>query len=51
MDTKYLESRQARWAMYLATYGFEIMYRKGASNPADGLSRHLDYVEGPTDVT
>ena len=51
METKYLESRQARWAMYLATYDFEIMYRRGASNPADGPSRRPDYVDGPADVT
>jgi hypothetical protein len=51
METKYLESRQARWAMYLATYDFEIIYRKGASNSADGPSRRPDYEEGPADVT
>lgn len=51
METKYLESRQARWAMYLAAYDFQIMYRKGSANPADGPSRRPDYVEGPTDNT
>jgi hypothetical protein len=51
METKYLESRQARWAIYLATYDFEITYRKGASNSADAPSRRPDYGEGPADVT
>jgi hypothetical protein len=51
METKYLESRQARWAMYLATYDFDIIYRRGTSNPADGPSRRPDYEEGSVDVT
>ena len=51
METKYLESRQARWAMYLAIYDFEIMYCRGASNPTDGPSRYPDYINSPTDIT
>jgi RNase H-like domain found in reverse transcriptase/Reverse transcriptase (RNA-dependent DNA polymerase) len=51
METKYLESRQARWAMYLATYDFEIIYRKGTSNPADGPSRRPDYEDGLANIT
>ena len=51
METKYLESRQARWAMYLASYNFQIIFRKGTAHPADRPSRRPDYVEGPADVT
>jgi len=51
METKYLESRQAHWAMYLATYDFDIIYRRGTSNPADGPSRRPDYEEGSVNVT
>jgi transposase InsO family protein len=50
-EAKYLGGRQARWAMFLATYDFEIIYRKGTANPADGPSRRPDYEEGPADVT
>ena len=52
MNAKYLEQRQARWAMYLAGYDFEVHYRKGAANPADGPSRRPDYEEsdGPQDI-
>ena len=37
--------------MYLAIYNFEIMYYRGASNPADRPSRHPDYINGPADMT
>lgn len=30
--------------MQLAPYDFTIHYRKGSLNPADGLSRRLDYL-------
>jgi transposase InsO family protein len=52
MNAKYLEQRQARWAMYLAGYDFEIHYRKGTANPADAPSRRPDYDEsdGPQDL-
>jgi hypothetical protein len=43
MTTKKLNSRQARWAEKLAEYDFEIAYRPGKTNPADGLSRRPDY--------
>ncbi|KAF4627116.1 hypothetical protein G7Y89_g11043 [Cudoniella acicularis] len=43
MNANYLAGRQARWAMYLATYDFEIKYRKGTANSADGPSRRPDY--------
>jgi hypothetical protein len=51
METKYLESHQARWAIYLTTYDFKITYRKGASNSANAPSRRPDYKEGPANVT
>ena len=45
VTAKELNPRQSRWAMYLAAYDFEIHYRKGLLNPADGPSRRLDYKE------
>ena len=38
-----LNSRQARWATELAPYDFNIVYRAGKLNPADGPSRRPDY--------
>jgi hypothetical protein len=29
--------------MYLTGYNFEIYYQKGTANPADTLSKRLDY--------
>ena len=43
ITTKELSRRQVRWAEKLAAYDFEINYRKGSSNPADGPSRRPDY--------
>src|SRR5437016_2964387 len=43
MTTKELSRRQARWAERLAAFDFEIQYRKGSTNPADGPSRRPDY--------
>ena len=44
MTTKSLQGRQVRWAEYLATFDFEIKYRKGKDNPADALSRRPDHM-------
>ena len=44
MTTKDLNRRQARWAEALSTFSFNIEYRKGKENPADGLSRRPDYM-------
>ena len=38
-----LSQRQARWALLLAAYDFEIFHRPGKTNPADGPSRRPDY--------
>jgi hypothetical protein len=38
-----LNPRQARWAVYLAAFDFEISHRQGTKNPADGPSRRPDY--------
>src|SRR6266498_1432483 len=43
MITKELNRRQARWAQYLASFDFDILYRKGSLNSADGPSRRPDY--------
>ena len=43
MKQKELNSRQARWALKLAAYDFEIFHRAGKLNPADAPSRRLDY--------
>ena len=48
MTKKELNRRQARWAERLASFDFEIEYRQGKTNPADGLSRRPDY-ESTTD--
>jgi hypothetical protein len=45
MTTKVLNRRQMRWAELLAAYDFEIQWRKGRDNPADGLSRRPDHME------
>src|ERR1700738_378118 len=39
MTTKALIARQARWAEVLSRYNFRIMYRLGALNQADALTR------------
>lgn len=43
MRQKELNARQARWALKLAAYDFEIFHRPGKSNPADAPSRRPDY--------
>src|SRR2546430_9701470 len=52
MTTKELSRRQARWAERLAAFDFEIQYRKGSTNPADGPSRRPDYelLEGKSEL-
>ena len=40
-----INGRQARWLLQLAPYDFNIHYRKGSLNPADGPSRRPDYME------
>lgn len=44
MSTKVLNARQARWALELSAFNFEIQWRKGKDNPADALSRRPDYM-------
>ena len=39
MTTKALTARQARWAEVLSRYHFRIMYKPGATNCADALTR------------
>ena len=46
MTTKELSAKQARWAEDLARFDFEVEYRPGAENPADGPSRRPDYAQG-----
>ncbi len=43
MKQKELTPRQARWALRLATFDFEIFHRAGKLNPADAPSRRPDY--------
>ncbi|PQM43474.1 hypothetical protein VC83_09660 [Pseudogymnoascus destructans] len=45
METTALTRRQARWAQALSAYDFQISYRAGKTNPADGPSRRPDYEE------
>ena len=40
---KHVRGRQARWVELLCHYSFDISYRPGRKNPADGLSRRPDY--------
>ena len=46
MRMKQLHGRQARWAIELSAYDFEISHRSGKSNPADAPSRRADYDTG-----
>ena len=43
MKQKELNPRQARWAIKLAAYDFEIFHQPGKANPADAPSRRPDY--------
>lgn len=44
MLTKSLNRRQMRWAAEMGAYYFQIVWRAGKRNPADGLSRRPDYM-------
>lgn len=46
-----LNPRQARWALYLGAFDFEVKHRPGKTNPADGPSRRADYVQENTSLT
>ncbi|SLM38535.1 gag polymerase env [Lasallia pustulata] len=43
MTTSNLMRRQLKWAEKLAEYDFNITYREGKKNPANGLSRRPNY--------
>ena len=43
MTKRDLRGQEAQWAQKLAFYDFQIVYRPGKLNPADGLSRQIDY--------
>ena len=43
MNVKSLNGRQTKWAVKLAAYDFVILHHPGKSNPADALSRQLNY--------
>ncbi|SLM36683.1 gag polymerase env [Lasallia pustulata] len=43
MTTPNLTRRQLKWAKKLVEYDFNVTYREGKKNPADGLSRRPDY--------
>ncbi|SLM36316.1 gag-pol polyprotein [Lasallia pustulata] len=43
MTTPNPTRRQLKWAKKLAEYDFNITYREGKKNPADGLSKRPDY--------
>ena len=47
MGAKRLNRRQARWALYLSRFDFEMIHKPGASmGKADALSRRPDHKEG-----
>jgi len=45
MNQKELNLRQARWALKLVAYNFEIFHRLNKKNLANKSSRRLDYEE------
>jgi hypothetical protein len=45
MTTKELTARQARWADILSQFSFLIMYKPGATNRADALTRREQDLE------
>lgn len=46
MSARDLTARQARWAVFLSEFNFDILHISGKSNPADPASRRSDYSEG-----
>lgn len=48
--TKIAQRRHVRWIEFLAGFDFEILYRTGKSNPADGPSRRPDYKRCEEDI-
>ena len=50
-DVQKLNPRQARWAVFLASFDFNMFHRQGTKNPADGPSRRPDYFTENTQVT
>ena len=50
MSQTRLNGRQTRWLIKLLPYDFNIFYRKGALNPADGPSRRPDYLDGAEEI-
>ena len=47
MGAKKLNRRQARWALYLLRFDFELIHKPGASmGKVDALSRRPDHKEG-----
>ena len=43
MSSQVLNRRQARWAMFLTEYNFQLDYAPGLRNPADAPSRRVDF--------
>lgn len=50
MAKEKLNRRQVRWAQTLAEFDFQVSYRPGKNNPADGPSRRPDHNEGSPDT-
>jgi len=47
MEAKKLNRRQARWALYLSRFDFNLVHKPGPTmGKADALSRRMDYKEG-----
>jgi hypothetical protein len=45
-----INSRQARWLIYLTPYDFIIRHRPGSLNPANGLSRRPDFLSRAREI-
>ena len=43
MTKRDLRDQAAQWAQEIAPYDFQIVYRPGKLNPANGPSRQIDY--------